>query len=237
MHPQSPWWLGTPLWMCNVFGEFNNRLAGGLFCKRMLLFCTRRRHFLPACQGHPLLLSKRSLVSSRKRWKKLNLIWGQTWRRRKIFTNNGNVGSCFRMSFSSDFLFPCFIIIIFQPWFYYLYTLNLFGLSHLGYYRLSSTCQPSQQKMYFHCQGHQDGRGSQTTIYGIETPECNHPRRKNSSKGKAREVGRRRKDGSRQNSRATIRSNPSPFPEFLVRLTKSIPVRQKLWSVVLWLRY
>ena len=137
MHPQSPWWLGTPRWMCNVLGEFNNRPAKGLFCKRMLLFCTRRRHFLPACQGHPLLLSKRSLVSSRKRWK--NQIWfeGKHEEEEKSSQINGNVGICFRMSFSSALLFPCFIIIIFQPWFYCLY-LESFGLS-----RLPSTCQPS----------------------------------------------------------------------------------------------
>ena len=86
-------------------------------------------------------------------------------------------------------------------------------LSHLGYYRLSSTCQPSpQQQDVFPppLSRVEDGRGSQTM--GLR-PLCNHLRRKKSSKGRGSGP---EKGAMGQKSRATIHSDPSHFPEFLV---------------------
>ena len=77
----------------------------------------------------------------------------------------------------------------------------------------------------------QDGRRSQTAIYGIETPLCNHLRRKNHKQGQGK-WDRERRDRTKRSSTPILSRNSWSPPR-----TKSIPVCQKLWFVVLWLRY
>ena len=57
----------------------------------------------------------------------------------------------------------------------------------------------------------EDGRGSQTAIYGIETAKCNHPRRKNSRKGKGSETEKGQMGRNRQSKQTKQASSDHPF--------------------------